>query len=269
MADTAQVIGGKRAGVPSPEGNPKIKQIFKRGTGALVQKMLGPDGHQTLVPVAPWGDIRIHLKLSVAGVLNLTWCDGSGVPMGIKVNAAGVLTGTNQPSDTETLTLDTKVYTVQTVLTNVDGNVLIGATLAATLENLVAAITLGETPAGLGAGDVYAALTTLHPTATAVKTSDTVLTATAKGGGTSGNSIVTTDTLTNVAWGAGTMAGGVAGNITVDETAIVGGTPLELDIPGVHVAAPEHVGEPYLLVGVSEMPSAGDVSWFDIMGSSW
>ena len=269
MADTAQVIGGKRAGVPSPEGNPKIKQLFKRGVGGLVQKMLGLDGHQTLLPVAPWGTIRIHLKLSVAGVLNLTWCDGRGVPMGIKVNASTFLTFTGLPANTNTMTLDAKVYTVQTALTNVDGNVLIAATVAGMIENLVAAITLGETPAGLGAGDVYAAAMTLHPTATAVKTSDTILTATAKGGGTSGNTIASTDTLTNAAWDNATLENGVDGNITVDETAIVGGTPLELEIPGVHAAAPEHVGEPYLLVGVSEMPSAGDVSWFDAMGSSW
>lgn len=64
--------------------------------------------------------------------------------------------------NTETVTIDGKVYTFQTSLTNTDGHVKIGADRDATLKNLAAAVTLGA-----GAGTTYATATTLHPTVTA------------------------------------------------------------------------------------------------------
>ena len=47
------------------------------------------------------------------------------------VHATQTLTITGQPSDTQTVTLDTNVYTFQTTLTNVDGNVQIGGSASA------------------------------------------------------------------------------------------------------------------------------------------
>ena len=266
MADTPGVIGGKRAGVPSPEGNPKIKQCYGRGPGRLPQKQLGADGNAVLVPVATWGAIRLYIKISQGGVLNLVFADSLGEPLGPKVAASGVLTVTVNPLNTNTVTLNTgEVYTFQTTLTNVDKNVLIGLTLAESLANLVAAITLGD-----GAGTLYAAATTLNTVATAVLTSGTEITATAKSGGASGNALVTTETLPAGAWSpVGTLGGGVDGDITVDETAIVADTGLMVDIPGVAAAAPEHVGEPYLLVSVAGLAADADVTIFDAMGASW
>lgn len=66
---------------------------------------------------------------------------------------------TGQPSNTNTVTLNGKVYTFQTVLTNSDGNVLIGATADESYQNLKAAINLEA-----GAGTKYAAATTAHTT---------------------------------------------------------------------------------------------------------
>ena len=63
-----------------------------------------------------------------------------------------VLTLTGLPLDTETVTIGTKVYTFQTTLTDVDGNVLIGATASDSLDNLIAGIMLTA-----GAGTTYAA----------------------------------------------------------------------------------------------------------------
>lgn len=120
--------------------------------------------------------------------------------------AAGTLTGSGVFSDGETVTIGGKVYTMQAVLTNVDGNVLIGANLAASLANLRAAINLAA-----GGGTTYAAATTLHPTVSA--TSDaTTLVVTAKTMGVGGNAITTTDTAANANWGGGTLAGGVTGD---------------------------------------------------------
>jgi hypothetical protein len=69
----------------------------------------------------------------------------------------------NNAADTETVTINGKVYTFQTVLTNVDGHVLVGANQIASLSNLAAAINLGA-----GAGTLYAAATVLNPDVTAV-----------------------------------------------------------------------------------------------------
>ena len=56
--------------------------------------------------------------------------------------ATGTLTLSGQPLNTETVTIDGKVYTFQTVLTNSDGNVFIGATFADSISNLANAINL-------------------------------------------------------------------------------------------------------------------------------
>lgn len=68
------------------------------------------------------------------------------------------------PADTETITFGSKTYTFQATLTNVDGNVHIGASGADTATNLLNAINAsgGGTP-----GTDYAAATTAHPDANA------------------------------------------------------------------------------------------------------
>lgn len=119
--------------------------------------------------------------------------------------ATGTLTFTGQPGNTETVVIDGKTYTFETVLTNVDGHVLIGATLAASIANLQDAINLGA-----GSGVDYAAATTLHSTVAAVGTA-TTLVVTAKAPGTGGNAIATTETVANASWGAATLTGGDAG----------------------------------------------------------
>ena len=62
------------------------------------------------------------------------------------------------PTDGNVTSIAGKNYTFQSVLTNVDGNVLIGADVATTAANLTAAVNLGP-----GAGSVYAAATTANP----------------------------------------------------------------------------------------------------------
>lgn len=119
--------------------------------------------------------------------------------------ASGTLTFTGIPNNTETVTVDGKVYTFQTVLTDVDGHVFIGASASASLDNLIAAITLAA-----GSGTLYAASTTLHPSVTAVAGSGDTMTASAKVAGVSGNSIPTITTVTGGSWGAPTLLGGAS-----------------------------------------------------------
>jgi len=108
-----------------------------------------------------------------------------------------LLTLTGQPLNTETVVLGAKTYTFQTTLTDVDGNVAIGADTATSIANLIAAITLGA-----GVGTLYATSMTAHANATAQAGApgDTTMVARAKTAGVAGNSIATTETLTNGSW---------------------------------------------------------------------
>ena len=127
--------------------------------------------------------------------------------------AVGTLAMPAQPLNTETVTLGLKTYTFQTVLTNVDGNVLIGATAIDSLLNLIAAINLGA-----GAGVTYAALTTANVQATAQKDEGASMTGFSTAFGVGGNTVVSTETLTGVGnvWSAATLLGaldGVSGSV--------------------------------------------------------
>lgn len=135
-----------------------------------------------------------------------------GAPPGL-VKATRVLTFTNQPANGDTVTIDGKTYTFQTILTNVDGNVFIGANLAASIVNLVAAIGLG---AGSGVG--YAAATVLHPTVEVSASDATTVTARAKTAGTIGNAIIVTEVCATASWAGGTLTGGTDNTIATTDT---------------------------------------------------
>ena len=124
------------------------------------------------------------------------------------VRAVGTWRGTTNLADADTIVIDGKTYTFQATLTNVDGNVTIGANLKATMKNLFNAINVngGGVP-----GTDYAAAMTAHATVDAIDWSATTVTVRAKTGGTGGNALATTDASTAGAWGAATLAGGAAG----------------------------------------------------------
>lgn len=123
------------------------------------------------------------------------------------VHAQGTLTSSGTFTDTQTVVVGGKTYTTQTSLTNVDGNVAIGANAAATLQNLYDAINLTGTP-----GTQYAAAMTENSMVEATAVTATTLVVKAKCPGTIGNAIASTETQTNAAWGAATLASG-AGDI--------------------------------------------------------
>lgn len=122
-------------------------------------------------------------------------------------HATGTLTSTGTFGDTQTVVVGGKTYTTQTSLTNVDGNVLIGANAAATLQNLYDAINLTGT-----AGTQYATAMTANTRVKATAVTATTLVVKALTAGEVGNLIATTETQTNAGWGAATLASG-AGNI--------------------------------------------------------
>ena len=120
--------------------------------------------------------------------------------------ATGILTLTGNASNNETVTIDSKTYTFQDTLTDTDGNVKIGANASDTIDNLIAAIVLGA-----GSGTAYAASMTLHPTVDAAAGAGDTMDLTAKSSGDSGNSLTTTETMTNGSFGGATLSGGSDG----------------------------------------------------------
>ncbi len=130
------------------------------------------------------------------------------------VAAGGVLTLSGNAADTETVTIGTVTYTFQTTLTDTANNVLIGASAAASIANLVAAIT-----AGAGAGTNYGTGTVANPFATAAVGASDTMTVTASATGVNGNTIPTTETLSNGSFAAATLSGGSNGLNRPNQTA--------------------------------------------------
>lgn len=123
-------------------------------------------------------------------------------------HASQTLTGSDQPGNSETVIIGSKTYTFQTTLTNVDGNVKIGANLEESLANLFNAINLGP-----GAGEAYAAAMTRHPQVQAYSHSATALVV--RSPGAVANAVAVSGTYpggANAAWGGANLAGG-AGNL--------------------------------------------------------
>jgi hypothetical protein len=121
--------------------------------------------------------------------------------------ANGLLTFGGNALNNETVTIGVKTYTFQSVLTNIDGNVLIGASASASINNLYSAIVLGA-----GAGVSYAAATVAHPTAGASVPVAATMVVFALVGGVAGNAIATTETLLAGSFSASTLAGGAVHN---------------------------------------------------------
>lgn len=101
----------------------------------------------------------------------------------------GLLTLDVIPDDADDMTVDTKVYTFLDTITAADGDVFIGANVAASQANIVAAFDLSGT-----AGVDYATGMTAHPTVdmAAFAADDSVLSA--KTPGVAGEAIATTET---------------------------------------------------------------------------
>ena len=123
-------------------------------------------------------------------------------------HAVTTLTSTGTATDTNTLTIGGKTYTVQTSLTNVDGNILIGADAAATCQNIYDAVNLTGT-----VGTQYATAMTANTRVRASAVTATTVVFRALTPGEIGNLIATTDTVTNFAFTSTVMAGG-AGDVT-------------------------------------------------------
>ncbi|MCJ8334760.1 MAG: LamG domain-containing protein [Epibacterium sp.] len=118
--------------------------------------------------------------------------------------ATGILTLSANPADTETVTIGAQTYTFNTVL-GAANSILIGSDADDSLTNLTDAINGGD-----GAGVRYGAGTATNVDVTAENATPATnqMTVTAIIGGSAKNSVATTETLANGAWGGATLSGG-------------------------------------------------------------
>ena len=129
------------------------------------------------------------------------------------VAAAATLTSDGTaPADGKKVTIGTKVYTFKTTLSTgpaVEGEVLIGASAAAALDNLKSAVNHEGT-----AGTDYTCAAA-HPDVEATDNTDTTQKFVAKVKGTSGNAIAVAETSAHLTWGSEVTAfsGGVNGTV--------------------------------------------------------
>lgn len=122
--------------------------------------------------------------------------------------ASGTLTASGNFSNGDAVSIgkpgSVRVYTFQTVLTPASGNVLIGGSASASLDNLIAAI--NRDPAG--AGTLYSSATVRHQRVTASAGTGDTMDVEAVISGVGGNDITTTTTAGAASWGGAALTGG-------------------------------------------------------------
>lgn len=150
--------------------------------------------------------------------------------------ATGVVTAADQVSNNDTVVIGNKTYTFKTALTPAEGEVLIGASAAATLDNLKLAInrTAPETNDG-----VKYKVAAAHTQVTATTNTDTEQTVEARYTGTGPNSYATTTTAANLSWGAATLESGA--NPTAEQfvDALVAAVPATANYTAAKISANE------------------------------
>lgn len=168
--------------------------ILIRGTGILRKILTLATASGTLQVID-----GIENSVKATGVLTSA---GASAPADYATQTI-TSTGVNV-TDGDTCTIGTTVYRFKNTLAAAY-DVKIGASAAATLDNLKAAINATGT-----AGTEYFVGTLVHPTVIATTNADTTQIIRAKTIGTAANSIATTEAAVTLSWGAATMANGVA-----------------------------------------------------------
>jgi hypothetical protein len=130
-----------------------------------------------------------------------TWADSS--TQIVMKASQGTVTFSGNPSNNDTVTLGSRVYTYKTALTGAADEILIGANVTAHAANLKAAVN-GQA----GAGTTYGTGTVAHDTLKA-SSAVGVLTAFTAVNTVGGNSIALAKSGANIAVSAATLAGGV------------------------------------------------------------
>lgn len=156
---------------------------------------------------------KVIVNSHTSGTIRFNNGESGTTSAGVKANQT--LTASGVFSDGETVFIGDKTYTFRTALTSpaVANEVLIGASAAASLDNLKSAIN-----ATAGAGTTYSTGTAANPNVDATDNADTTQKVEAKRVGTYGNAIETTETCANAAWGAAVLASGAEASTLVMNT---------------------------------------------------
>ena len=155
-------------------------------------------------------------------------------PVNAVASVGKIISDATAPSDTDTVTIDTKVYTFKTALTSTEGEVLIGGTAAAALDNLRSAIN------HTGTANTDYKCAAVHPTVTATTNTDTTQLVAAKTKGVAGDLIALEEESTHLTVDAAVLGAetpGVDGTVGVaNETCADGSyiyhTPIANGISG-------------------------------------
>lgn len=206
VTGNAQVETATAAGSVTGTGNASVVFTSTAVTGSPVTISVAVTSGDS---AATWsGKVRTALaaNTAIAAAFDIS---GETTP----IAATGILTLTGNAIAAETVTIGAKTYTWRAAVTTTANEVKIGATASDSIDNLIAAVT-----AGAGSGTVYGSATTVNLTASASAGAGDTMTVTALTAGTSGNSIVTTETMANGSFGGGTLSGGAVGASTIIAT---------------------------------------------------
>jgi len=186
--DSGNLVSDLNQGVASPDEGVPPSDLGPFGTDWYLRATIydlsdtGVDEIQSIYNDATGGTFTLVFLGQETGEIDFDAPD-------VTVAAEGTLTLDTQPTDGDTFTVDTKTYTFESALTNVDGNIAIGVDLAGSQANLVAAFDLSGV-----AGTDYATAMTAHTSVDIAAFATNAAVLTAKTSGPDGNSIATTET---------------------------------------------------------------------------
>lgn len=188
----------------------------------------GSAGNSISVAYVDPGTINASLSVSVSGTaitVNLATTNSAKATQTLTSDATA-------PSDGDKVLIGAYTYTFKTALTGLPFEVLIGASAAASLDNLKSAINNST-----GEGTTYGSNTAQHPQVVATTNTDTTQVIEAKFVGAYANSIATTETSSHLSWGAATMAGGADGG-AISSTAAQVDAAIDAHAPAAALVTP-------------------------------
>lgn len=151
-----------------------------------------------------------HTHESLYAALAHSHVNDGAAPVNAVASTATLTSDETAPGDGDTVTLGTKTYTFKTVLSTepaVEGEVLIGASAAAALDNLKAAVNHTGTP-----GTDYTC-EAAHPDIEATTNTDTTQVFVARVAGEAGDALASEESSDHLAFGDTTFGSGVDGTV--------------------------------------------------------
>lgn len=151
-----------------------------------------------------------HTHDSLYAALVHSHVNDGAAPVNAVASTATLTSDETAPGDGDTVTLGTKTYTFKTVLSTepaVEGEVLIGASAAAALDNLKAAVNHTGTP-----GTDYTC-EAAHPDIEATTNTDTTQVFVARVAGEAGDALASEEDSDHLAFGETTFGSGVDGTV--------------------------------------------------------